>query len=215
MLSKSKALNSPANRYFIIYKPYNMVSQFISSHNVNLLGDLDFRFPEGTHAIGRLDNKSEGLLILTTNKKLTRLLFQGETLHRRTYLVQVSNTVTEEELHQLRSGITFQVKGGKNYTSIPCEVNIVDNPVNLFEAGYELPKQLPYTWLVFTLTEGKFHQVRKMVAGIRHRVQRLIRISIEDIMLGGLHPGEVIEIEEKHLFQKLKINYQQQTIAAD
>ncbi len=199
-------MNPPINRYFIIYKPYNMVSQFISSHTVNLLGDLDFKFPEGTHAIGRLDNQSEGLLILTTNKKLTRLLFQGESLHRRTYLVQVDKMVTDEELQRLRSGIVFQVKGGKDYTSTPCEVNIVDNPPNLFKAGYELPKQLSYTWLVFTLTEGKFHQVRKMVGCIRHRVQRLIRISIEDIVLGDLHPGGVQEIEEKYLFEKLKIN---------
>jgi 23S rRNA pseudouridine2457 synthase len=64
-----------------------MVSQFVSTHEVRLLGDLDFHFPEGTHAVGRLDNLSEGLLILTTNKKVTRLLFQGEQPHKRTYLV--------------------------------------------------------------------------------------------------------------------------------
>ena len=76
-------------RYFIIYKPVNMVSQFISSHEVRLLGDLGFDFPEGTHAIGRLDQHSEGLLLLTTNKKITKQLFQGEKPHTRTYLVQV------------------------------------------------------------------------------------------------------------------------------
>ena len=54
-----------------------MVSQFVSTHDVRLLCDLDFNFPEGTHAIGRLDNHSEGLLLLTTNKKITSLLFQG------------------------------------------------------------------------------------------------------------------------------------------
>ena len=64
--------NNP-NRYFIINKPYKMVSQFVSPDNVRLLGDLEFDFPEGTHAVGRLDNNSEGLLILTTNKKVTVL----------------------------------------------------------------------------------------------------------------------------------------------
>ena len=200
-------MTAPANRYFIIYKPYNMVSQFVSSHTVNLLGDLDYEFPEGTHAIGRLDNQSEGLLILTTNKKLTRLLFQGTTLHKRRYLVLVNKTVTAEELQNLRSGIVFKARGGKDYTSIPCEVDIVENPPNIFKAGYEMPTQLAYTWLMFTLTEGKFHQVRKMVAGIRHRVHRLIRVSIEDMMLGDLHPGGVLEVEEKVLFEKLKISY--------
>jgi len=72
----------------------NMVSQFVSSHPVKLLGDLEFNFPEETHAIGRLDQNSEGLLLLTTNKKVTRLLFQGLVPHTRTYLVQVKNTVS-------------------------------------------------------------------------------------------------------------------------
>src|SRR4029079_17980396 len=101
-------MQQAAHRYFIIHKPYNMVSQFVSSHEVGLLGDLDFIFPEGTHAIGRLDNHSEGLLILTTNKKVTRLLFQGETAHKRTYLVQVKNVVSEETLEKLRTGIRIR-----------------------------------------------------------------------------------------------------------
>ncbi len=78
-----------AHRYFIVYKPVNMVSQFVSTHQVNLLHQLNFVFPEGTHAIGRLDQNSEGLLLLTTNKKITKLLFQGPVPHNRTYLVQV------------------------------------------------------------------------------------------------------------------------------
>jgi 23S rRNA pseudouridine2457 synthase len=101
------------HRYFILNKPYNMVSQFVSSHDVKLLCDLDFDFPEGTHAIGRLDNNSEGLLLLTTNKKITRLLFQGEVPHKRTYLVQVKNIVSEEALLQLQNGIKISGKGGR------------------------------------------------------------------------------------------------------
>ena len=81
------------HRYFVVYKPVNMVSQFVSSHDVPLLNKLNFVFPEGTHAIGRLDQNSEGILLLTTNKKITKLLFQAVVPHLRTYLVQVKNKV--------------------------------------------------------------------------------------------------------------------------
>ncbi len=112
-------------RYFGINKPYNMVSQFVSPDNVGLLGDIDFDFPEGTHAIGRLDNHSEGLLLLTTNKRVTRLLFEGKVPHKRTYLVQVKDVVNADSLHKLRTGVTICIAGGINYTTPPCEVHIV------------------------------------------------------------------------------------------
>lgn len=182
-----------------------MVSQFVSSHDVKLLGDLDFNFPEGTHAIGRLDNNSEGLLLLTTNKKITRLLFQGELPHKRTYLIQVKNIVSEEALLQLRNGIKISGKGGEDYLTTSCDVMIVDRPANLFSSGYELRKDVPNTWLRISLTEGKFHQVRKMVAAIHHKCKRLIRVSIEDMELDGLKPGEVREVDEGSFFLKLKL----------
>src|ERR1700740_2406003 len=87
-------------RYFIIYKPFNMVSQFVSSENVKLLGDLEFEFPEGTQAVGRLDNNSEGLLILTTNKKLQRLLFLSKQPHKRKYLIRVKDIISETSVRQ-------------------------------------------------------------------------------------------------------------------
>lgn len=182
-----------------------MVSQFVSTHDVRLLGDLDFDFPENTHAIGRLDNHSEGLLFLTTNKKITRLLFQGEVPHKRTYLVQVKNKVSEESLRNMKTGIPIRVKGGGEYTPVPCEVTIVDAPENLFSSGYELRGGVANTWLRITLTEGKFHQVRKMVAAIHHPCKRLIRVAIENVELDELLPGEVKEIGEAEFFGKLKI----------
>lgn len=184
-----------------------MVSQFISSHKVGLLGDLDYVFPENTHAIGRLDKHSEGLLILTTNKKVTRLLFQSDTAHQRVYLVQVNNILTSENLEKLRTGISIRIKDGEQYTTPPCKVEIVDEPGKLYRTAFINDDYGSHTWLLITLTEGKFHQVRKMMAAVRHRCKRLIRISIEDLYLGSLEPGCIKEIDEKDFFEKLNIEY--------
>lgn len=193
------------HRYFIINKPFNMVSQFISTHEVNLLGKIDYPFPEGTHAIGRLDSHSEGLLVLTTNKKLTRLLFQSKTPHKRTYYVQVSNILNEEKLEKLRTGVTIRIKTGEDYITAPCDVEKIDCPLDLYKLETNFKVYPPYTWISITITEGKYHQVRKMIGALHHRCKRLIRVSIEDLILGNLAPGGVLEMEESTIFKLLKI----------
>jgi 23S rRNA pseudouridine2457 synthase len=205
-------MDPSGHRYFVINKPANMVSQFVSSDDVRLLGDLDFSFPEGTHAIGRLDSHSEGLLILTTNKSVTRLLFQGEIPHKRVYLVHVAHVVSEETLSLLRNGIGIRIKGGVDYLTTPCEVQIVKKPEGLWPRYEQEREDVPHTWLSITLTEGKYHQVRKMVRTAGHRCKRLIRVSIEDLELGNLQPGGVREVGEDEFFLKLKIDNWQKTI---
>ena len=203
-------MTTTTNRYFIINKPYDMVSQFVNrgsaGKRVRLLGELDFDFPEGIHAVGRLDSHSEGLLILTTNKRVTRLLFQGKTPHKRTYLVRVKNIVSPENLEKLQTGVSIIVKEGATYITPPCEVSIIDNPQNLFPHQLEFRSYALHTWLSISLYEGKFHQVRKMVSAINHPCKRLIRVSIEDLELGTLEPGKVLEIEEERFFSLLKID---------
>ena len=195
-----------AQRYFIVNKPADMVSQFVSTHAVRLLGDIDFNFPEGTHTIGRLDSQSEGLLILTTNKKVTRLLFQASVPHKRVYLVLVKNVVGEETLNHLRTGVTIKIKGGVNYVTACCEAEIISHPKSICKQATELALSIPHTWLLITITEGKFHQVRKMVSAVRHKCKRLIRVAIEELTLGNLQPGAVKEITEHDFFLLLKID---------
>ena len=182
-----------------------MVSQFVSPDDVQLLHQIDFDFPEGTHAIGRLDKNSEGLLLLTTNKKVTKLLFESKIPHKRTYLVQVLHRVNEESLQKIRNGIPIHIKGNKYWTTTPCEVEIVEKPLDLFSKHLEIESFIPHTWLQITLTEGKFHQVRKMVRAIGHKCKRLIRLSIEDLMLGDLQPNKAKELDEKNFFALLRI----------
>ena len=182
-----------------------MVSQFLSPDKVRLLGHLDFDFPEGTHAIGRLDNHSEGLLILTTNKRVTKLLFESKTPHKRVYLVKVRGEVSEESVQLINNGISIRVKGGGDWVTTPCEARIVPKPEGLFGHPFENPEYCVHTWMEISLTEGKFHQVRKMTDAIGHRCVRLIRLSIEDLLLGDLQPGMVKEIEETEFFDLLHI----------
>ena len=205
MSDEGAEINNNSHRYFIVNKPYNMVSQFQSPDRVKLLSDLPFTFPPGTHAIGRLDNHSEGLLILTTNKKVTRLLFQGAVPHTRTYLVQVHGRVKEHTLTKLAAGVDIKIRTGIMYRKAPCTVQIVTKPDYTYEPpelSFPFP---PFTWLNITLTEGKYHQVRKMVAKLHHKCQRLIRTSIEDLRLGDLPPGGVREMAEEHFFDQLHI----------
>lgn len=193
------------HRYFLLNKPIDMVSQFVSTHEVRLLNAIDFKFPEGTHAIGRLDQMSEGLLLLATNKKVTRLLFQGTHPHVRTYLVQVKNKVRPETINALTSGVVISAPNGTTYTTAPCKVELVDPPISLWDNGVKLHENQQTDWLRIELTEGKFHQVRKMVAAMHHRCIRLIRWSIEDINVDDIMPGQVKEVDEAYFFKALKL----------
>ena len=190
----------------MLHKPINMVSQFVSSHDVPLLSHLNFNFPEGTHAIGRLDKHSEGLLLLTTNTKVTKLLFHGKEPHTRKYLVQVINKISPETILKLSNGVEISAPLGNKYLTTPCEVKLVDKPDYIPDLTTKvLHKNVTNSWLIISLTEGKFHQVRKMTAAVQHKCLRLIRIAIEDIELGELKPGEIKEVTHAYFFEQLKL----------
>jgi 23S rRNA pseudouridine2457 synthase len=189
------------HRYFILNKPANMVSQFVSSDIVRLLGDLPFPFPEGTHAIGRLDKDSEGLLLLTTDKAVTRLVFLGEKPHKRTYLIMVQNEMSEATFEQLKNGVDIKIKNGEKYTARPQKLVRIADPVALYPWAADPREKYPHTWLLITLTEGKYRQVRKMALTVRHRCLRLIRLQMENVTLEGIAPGEVKELGKETFYQ--------------
>ncbi|MGN6341890.1 MAG: pseudouridine synthase [Ginsengibacter sp.] len=189
------------HRYFILNKPTNMVSQFVSSDKVNLLSQIDFSFPQGTHAIGRLDKDSEGLLLLTTDKKITRLIFSKEKKHTRSYLVMVRNYVNEETFQLLKSGVVIKIKNGEDYLAKPHSLIRVADPVSLYPWSADFREAYPHTWLLISLTEGKYHQVRKMMLTLRHRCLRLIRLRIENLTIDGIGPGKVKELNMETFYR--------------
>ena len=193
------------HHYYILNKPCHMVSQFKSSHQVPLLGDLDFPFPEGTHAIGRLDQHSEGLLLLTTNKKVTRLLFQGIKPHFREYHVLVNSAVSQNQLNLLSNGVPIRTGQEIFYTTQPCSVRLVDPTLIHFNSDYIPSERVPHSWISISLTEGKYHQVRKMLTAVGLRCKRLVRLRIENLQLGNLAPGCIQELTEQEFFGGLNI----------
>ena len=131
------------------------------------------------------------------------------------YLMPTSTTTalveytlfTEELLQQLKKGVTIPVKDGEPYIAVPDSIEIVNDVTDHYIHMDDFRQQYPHTWLLMSLTEGKFHQVRKMCLAINRRCLRLIRISIEDLKLGDLQPGCVKEFEEQAFFKLIGVEY--------
>ena len=192
-------------KYYIAYKPYGMLSQFTKEGNNTTLAEL-FSFPKDVYPVGRLDADSEGLLLITNDKKLNHYLLHPTYKHARTYLAQVDGAITDTAIAQLKKGVTITVEG-KTYQTLPAVAEIVEAPVTIPDRvpPIRVRKSIPTSWLRLSLTEGKNHQVRKMTAKVGFPTLRLIRIQIEDLDLMGMKPSEVKELKQAEIFKALKI----------
>ena len=182
-------------RYFIIYKPFGMLSQFTKEGDHKTLANLNYSFPKDVYPVGRLDADSEGLLLLTNDKQVNHLLLDPKFKHNRTYLAQVEGTFSEEAKTKLEKGVSISVDG-KEYKTLPSKIVLVNEP-DLPERNppIRFRKNIPATWVEITLHEGKNRQVRKMTATVGYPTLRLVRVGIEKIALRKMIPGEVKEIK--------------------
>ena len=184
------------HRHFILHKPYGYISQFISndvkSHKKKFLGSV-YDFPEGTMSIGRLDEKSEGLLLLTTNGKISAAINSSKV--EKEYYAQLDGLITSESLEKLRSGVEIGLENGK-YMTKPGKAAMIENP-NFPERTRRIrdDRHGPTSWVSITLTEGKFRQVRKMTSAVGFPTLRLIRVRVGDHKLNNMIAGEVLEME--------------------
>jgi len=180
------------HRHFVIHKPYGFLSQFVyeQKRTKKLLGEL-YDFPERTMAIGRLDEDSEGLLLLTTDGLVSEFVRSRKV--EKEYYAQVDGIATQIAIDQLKSGVEIGFKGLK-YTTQPCEARLLDTPqFPLRTQKIRDARHGPTSWISLTVREGKFRQVRKMASAVGFPVLRLIRVRIGTIEL-NLASGEVIEV---------------------
>lgn len=188
-------MDSPQHRHFKIYKPIRTLSQFVNNQmhrrTKGLLGSLA-DFPEGTMAIGRLDENSEGLLLLTTDGKVSNELLSRK--YEKEYYVQVDGVLDELTASRLEVGVPITIQG-KPYTTLPCKVKRIEPPV--LPVGWKIrdDRHGPTSWVSVTLSEGKYRQVRKMTATVGFPTLRLVRVRIGDIHVDNLQPGDVVELD--------------------
>lgn len=189
------------HHHFIIHKPLGYLSQFVNNQNrrknKKLLGEL-YDFPEGTMAIGRLDENSEGLLLLTTDGKVSAQV-RSKTVEKE-YYVQVDGLISDEAIEHLQQGVEISING-KKYQTLSCNAHRLE-PAPKFEARAKKirdERHGPTSWISITIREGKNRQVRKMTAALGFPTLRLVRVRIGNIHLDNLQAGDVIEVDRFEL----------------
>lgn len=182
------------HHHFKIFKPYGYLSQFKYDlgKKKKLLGEL-FDFPAGTMAIGRLDQDSEGLLLLTTDGKMSETIRSKKV--EKEYYVQVDGQITNQAIQILQNGVEIGIDRQK-YLTKPCKAAQLDHipDVGLRAKKIRDDRHGPTSWISITITEGKFRQVRKMTAAVGHPALRLVRVRIGNIFLDAMKAGDVQQI---------------------
>ncbi len=157
-----------------------------------LLGGFH-EFPAGIMAIGRLDEDSEGLLLLTTDGKVSESIRSKKV--PKEYYAQVDGLITDTAIAMMQTGVEIGIRNLK-YQTLPCHAfrleEIPDFPARTRKIRDD--RHGPTSWVSIILSEGKNRQVRKMTAAVGFPTLRLIRVRVGDILLGNLAAGEVKEM---------------------
>ena len=191
------------HQYYVIYKPFQVLSQFTSQEGKKTLKDL-FPVPADVYPVGRLDFDSEGLLILTNDTALNHRLLNPRFAHDREYWVQVEGAITPSALHQLETGVMISIDG-KSYRTRPCTATamVAEPPVPQRYPPIRYRAQIPTSWIRMVLHEGKNRQVRKMTAQAGFPTLRLIRHRIGGLSVEGLNPGEMRSLKKAEIYSLL------------
>lgn len=164
--------------YILLNKPKGFVTTVSDSEGRDTVLDLiPGRLRRGVKPVGRLDVQTEGLLLLTDDGDLARLVTHPSTGCPKEYLVKVSGEPTEPRLEKLRQGV--RLEDGRTR---PCQIQRVSaTPRKGGEEGN--------TWLRVTLREGRTRQIRRMFESIGHPVSKLKRVAIGPVRDPDLPPG--------------------------
>ena len=178
------------SRLILFNKPYGVLCQFSDdgSGKPTLAG---FVKVPGVYPAGRLDNDSEGLLLLTDDGQLQARIADPKFKLPKTYLVQVEGVPDEAALETLRRGVRR-----KDGLTRPAGAEAIPAP-ELWprDPPIRVRQSVPDSWIRLTLREGKNRQVRRMTAAVGYPTLRLVRWQIGEWSLERIAPGEWREVQ--------------------
>lgn len=170
----------PGNIYIMLHKPAGVVSATEDPAHRTVLDLIDHPHRHTLHVVGRLDKDTTGLLLITNDGEWSHRLMSPKHHVPKTYLATLAVPLTEDGAAQLRAGV--QLHGEKGVTR-PAEVEI-----------------LPGQQVRMTIAEGKYHQVKRMLAAVGNRVEALHRERVGGLVLDEkLPPGEWRELDNDRI----------------
>ena len=175
-----RVVASSGHVYWLLNKPAGYVSTARDPQGRLTVVDL-VNQPQRLYPVGRLDQDSEGLLLLTDDGELTQRLTHPSYEHEKEYQVLVEGQPDQNSLQRLRSGV--QLEDG--LTSVARVTILRSEGAN--------------TWLRFVLHEGRRRQIRRMCEAVGHPVRRLIRVRMGPLTLGSLPPGQYRPLTSQEL----------------
>ncbi|WP_416140110.1 pseudouridine synthase [Halomonas sp. HK25] len=174
---------------YLLHKPYRMLSQFTDrgagpgEHRATLADVIDV---PGIYPAGRLDQDSEGLLLLSDDGELIHRISHPRHKQPKAYRVQVEGEPSDAALQALRQGVELRdgmTKPARVQRLVTSGLPERDPPLD--------PTRHPVTtWLELIIYEGRNRQVRRMTAHVGHPTLRLVRVAIGPWRLDALAPGE-------------------------
>ena len=171
-------------RLWLYYKPVGLITSHKDASRPTVFENLPSNMPR-VISVGRLDLNSEGLLLLTNDGELSRMLELPQNGWSRRYKVKVHGIISQQKIDSVSNGVTIE---GVNYGPVKITIDST---------------QGTNTWLTITLTEGKNREIRRLMQYIGLDVARLIRLSYGPFQLGSLKKGEVKEVPHKVLKEQL------------